>query len=66
MQQNEHRLIEELRHLSPERRAQAERFVLFLRQEDQQEQVRQSYARASEEAFAEIWNNEEDAIYDTL
>ena len=32
----------------------------------EQDQVRQSYARASEEAFAEIWNNEEDAIYDAL
>ena len=66
MRPNEQKLITELRNLSPELQARVIEFVLLLKQKGQEEDLRQCYARASEEAFAEIWDNDEDAIYDTI
>ena len=66
MRPNEKKLITELRNLSPELQARVIEFVLLLKQNGHDEELRQCYARASEEAFAEIWDNDEDAIYDTI
>lgn len=59
-------LVEKLEHLSPERLAEVEDFIDFLQQRDQEKRVRREFARASEAAFAEVWDNNEDAIYDQL
>lgn len=59
-------MLEKLEHLSPERLAEVEDFIDFLNQRDQDKHLRQDYARASEAAFAKVWDNDEDAIYDNL
>lgn len=59
-------LVEKLEHLSPERLAEVEDFIDFLQQRDQEKRLRQDFAHASEAAFAEVWDNNEDAIYDQL
>lgn len=55
---------EKLEHLAPERLAEVEDFIDFLRERDQDRRLRRDYAQASEGAFAKVWDNDEDAIYD--
>ncbi|MGH8634794.1 MAG: hypothetical protein ACRET7_11765 [Burkholderiales bacterium] len=51
-------LIKKLNKLSPERVAEVEDFVDFLRTRDGE--------RAVEPTFAKVWENEDDAAYDKL
>ena len=55
-----------LEHLAPERLAEVEDFIDFLQQRDRDQHLRRDYARASEPAFAKVWDNDEDAVYDEL
>lgn len=55
-----------LEHLSPDRLAEVEDFIDFLQQRDRDKQLRKNYAQASEDRFNDIWNNDDDAIYDRL
>ena len=57
---------EKLSRLSPERLMEVEDFIDFLRQRDQDQYLRQTYAQMSEEAFNQIWDNDDDAVYDKL
>ena len=68
MRSHEEKLVAELRDLPPELRARAMGFIMLLKQRghDEEEESRQRYMRASEEAFSGIWDNDEDAVYDTL
>ena len=66
MQPQVQHMLEKLEHLSPDRLAEVENFIDFLQQRDQDKRLRQDYARASEAAFAKVWDNDEDAIYDQL
>lgn len=59
-------MLEKLKHLSPERLAEVEDFIDFLSQRDQDTRLRQDYAKASEDSFNKIWDNDDDAIYDNL
>jgi hypothetical protein len=59
-------MLEKLEHLSPERLAEIEDFIDFLSQKDQDKGLRQDYAQASEDAFSKVWDNDDDAIYDSL
>lgn len=54
--------------LSPERLTEAENFIDFLRQRQQasEQSLAQDFSGASEKTFANVWNNEEDAVYDEL
>ncbi|HEX9672860.1 MAG TPA: hypothetical protein VGA12_05415 [Burkholderiales bacterium] len=61
-----HTIIEKLKNLPPERVAEVEDFVDFLRTRDGQRAGVRAAARAAEPAFAKIWDNEEDAAYDKL
>lgn len=61
-----HALIEKLKNLPPERVAEVEDFVDFLRIRDGERVRVRAAARAAEPAFAKIWDNEEDAAYDKL
>ncbi|MBK9313877.1 MAG: toxin-antitoxin system, antitoxin component, Xre family protein [Acidobacteria bacterium] len=58
-------LIEKIRKLPPERIVEVEDFVDFIAQRDDQRLVRAAQ-KLSEEAFREVWDNEEDAVYDRL
>lgn len=66
MQPQVEHMLEKLEHLSPERLAEVEDFIDFLSQRDRDTPLRQDYAQASEGAFSKVWDNDDDAIYDTL
>ncbi len=63
---NEQVLIEKIRKLPPRRQAEVEDFVDFLRTLDKELCLVHTAAKASEESFAVVWNNEEDAVYDRI
>ena len=58
-------LLDKLKELPPRRLAEVEDFVDFLRTRDER-RLTQAAARASEAAFAKVWDNDEDAVYDRL
>ena len=61
-------IIRKLALLTPEHRAEAEDFIDFLRQRQSRsnDALARDFTYASEKSFAEVWDNEEDAIYDDL
>ena len=58
-------LVKKIQSLSPEKAAEVEDFVDFLLREEEN-RLTHAAAQLSEEAFAEIWDNPEDAGYDDL
>ena len=58
-------LIEKIKSLPPERLAEVEDFVDFIAQRDERRLV-QAAAKLSEESFRQVWDNEEDSVYDQL
>lgn len=66
MQRQLEQVQQKLEHLAPERLAEVEDFIDFLRKRDQDRRLRRDYAQASEAAFAKAWDNDEDAVYDEL
>jgi len=63
---DEQQLLAKIRRLPPERVAEVEDFVDFLRGRDEAQQLAQAASRLSEAAFAKIWENPDDADYDRL
>jgi hypothetical protein len=61
-----HALIEKLKSLPPERMAEVEDFVDFLRTRDEERALARAATRAAEPAFAAVWDNDDDAAYDRL
>jgi hypothetical protein len=59
-------LLAKIRSLSPERIAEVEDFVDFLRVRDEDKRLTQAATRLSEEAFARVWDHPDDADYDRL
>jgi hypothetical protein len=59
-------LIAKLKNLPPERVAEVEDFVDFLRTRDEERSLESAATRAAEPAFAKIWDNDADAAYDKL
>ncbi|OQY75534.1 MAG: toxin-antitoxin system, antitoxin component, Xre family protein [Rhodocyclaceae bacterium UTPRO2] len=66
MSTTEQVLIEKIRQLPPQRLAEVEDFVDFLRTREDELRLTQAAARASEASFAAVWENDEDAVYDRL
>ena len=62
----EHELLEKIRSLPPERVAEVEDFVDFLRVRDEDRRLTHAAAQLSEEAFTRAWDNPDDADYDRL
>jgi len=62
----EQELLEKIRRLPPERVAEVEDFVDFLRSRDAERQLTDFATRLSEAAFAKVWENPDDADYDRL
>ena len=58
-------LIEKIKSLPPERVAEVEDFVDFIAQRDERRLV-QAATKLSEESFKQVWDNEEDSVYDQL
>lgn len=59
-------LIDKLQRLPPERQAEVEDFVDFLRSREGDQRLVSVAARASAPAFAAVWDNQDDAEYDRL
>jgi len=59
-------LIEKIKQLPPQRLAEVEDFVDFLRAREDDQRLVHAAARASEASFAAVWSNDEDAAYDRL
>lgn len=66
MQAQQRQLLAKLKTLSSARAREVEDFIDFLEQQDRDKQLRRDYAQASESAFGEAWDNDEDAVYDAL
>jgi len=64
--QAEQVLLEKLRALPPERRAEVEDFIDFLQNRETDQHLARSAAQVSEPAFKAVWNNPDDAEYDRL
>jgi hypothetical protein len=63
---NDQVLIEKLKALPPQRRAEVEDFVDFLKNREDERQLTQAASRVSEPAFNAVWDNPDDAGYDRL
>lgn len=59
-------LIDKVKRLTPERRAEVEDFVDFLRARDQERALQRAATRVAEPSFSSAWDNDEDAAYDKL
>lgn len=59
-------LIDKISALPSERIAEVEDFVDFIGQREQQQSLLRAAAVASAPAFAAVWNNPEDDVYDAL
>jgi Protein of unknown function (DUF2281) len=64
--QAEQVLLEKLKALPPERRAEVEDFIDFLQNRESDQHLARAAARASEPAFKAVWDNPDDAEYDRL
>lgn len=59
-------LIEKLKDLPPERLAEVEDFVDFLRSRHDERRLTRAAAKLAESEFNKVWDNENDAEYDRL
>ena len=59
-------LIEKLNSLPIDRLHEVEDFVDFIRQRDQDRSLVRAAGAASAPAFAAVWNNPEDDVYDAV
>jgi len=65
-ERGEQELVEKIRSLPPDKLAEVEDFVDFLRQRQDERRLVSAVTSASEAAFAKIWDNPGDAAYDRL
>lgn len=59
-------LIDKIKQLPPQRVAEVEDFVDFLRARVEAQGLTQAATQASEASFGQVWLNDEDAAYDRL
>lgn len=59
-------LIEKLKALAPQRLAEVEDFVDFLRSREDERGLLRAASAASQPSFAQAWDNGDDAAYDEL
>ena len=59
-------LVDKISALPTERIAEVEDFIDFLRMRDQDRALSRAAAAASAPAFAAVWENPEDDVYDAL
>ncbi len=62
----ESRLLEKVKHLSPQQIEQVEQFIDALNAENSDQSLILAATKLSESAFHDVWDNPEDAIYDEL
>ena len=59
-------LIDKIKQLPPQRMAEVEDFVDFLRAREDEQRLTQAVTKAGEASFAQVWDNDEDAAYDRI
>ena len=59
-------LIDKIKQLPPQRMAEVEDFVDFLRSREDEQRLTHAAVAASEASFAQGWDNDEDAAYDRM
>lgn len=59
-------LIRKLEQLPPQRLAEVEDFIDFLRTREDDQRLVQVAGKVAEASFAAVWENDEDAAYDRL
>lgn len=59
-------LIDKLESLPPERVAEVEDFIDFLKSRDQDRQLTSAAAKVAEPSLKNVWDNPDDAVYDSL
>lgn len=62
----EQALIDKIKQLPPQRLAEVEDFVDFLRAREDEQRLTHAAAKASEASFTQVWDNDEDAAYDRM
>lgn len=62
----ENTLIEKIKGLRPERIAEVEDFVDFLKARDEERGLTQAAGSLAEDSFRKVWDNADDADYDRL
>jgi hypothetical protein len=62
----ERRLFDKISQLPPQRVAEVENFVDFIRAREDDLRPAQAAAASSEPSFADVWDNDDDAAYDKL
>jgi hypothetical protein len=65
-QSRDEEILRKLRSLPPEKLAEVEDFVDFLRHRDVDGKLAHAASRFSEDVFQEVWDNPLDADYDRL
>ena len=66
MNTSERILFDKIRQLPPQRLAEVEDFVDFLRTRENERRLVCGAAKASEASLAQVWDNDDDAAYDQL
>jgi hypothetical protein len=59
-------ILSKMRDLPPEKVAEVEDFVDFLRQRQEDRRLTRAASKMSEKALAKVWSNSADAAYDRL
>jgi hypothetical protein len=59
-------LIDKIEALPADRIAEIEDFVDFIRAREEARALRRDFAAAGEPAFAKVWDNPQDSIYDAV
>lgn len=59
-------LIDKIKQLPPQRMAEVEDFVDFLRAREDEHRLTHAAAKASKASFAQVLDNDEDAAYDRM
>ena len=59
-------LFDKIKQLPPQRLAEVEDFVDFLRTRENEQRLALAAAKASEASFAQVWDNDDDAAYDRM
>ena len=58
--------FDKIKQLLPQRLAEVEDFVDFLRTRENDQRLALAAAKASEASFAQVWGNDDDAAYDRM
>ena len=59
-------LFDKIKQFPPQRMAEVEDFVDFLRAREDEKRLTHAAAKASEASFAQVWDNDDDAAYDRM